>query len=168
MKKLVSLLLILAVVSLVSCNMNNPPAKVKAAFEKQFPDIKKANWEQEEDGIWEAEFKMDDKKIEAAFDANGTWLETEYEIYLKELPDTVLSVLKAEFEGFELKGAEHIVSPDFEGYEIKIEKEDENGEVEYEVFITKEGEIIKKELKEDDDDDDHGHDNDYDDGHDDD
>ena len=155
MKKPPILLLAIIAIAMTSCNKNHAPENIKAAFEKLYPNAMNTSWEQEDKSEWEAEFKLDGIEMEAAFDKDGNWLETDYEISAKELPEAVLTTLKAEFVDFEIEFAESVSTPDFEGYEIEIEKEDENGDFEYEVYISKEGKIVKKEgLDEDDDDDD--------------
>ena len=152
MKNLFILLLCISSISFTACHKTTPTEKVKSAFEKLYPDAMNTSWEQEKKGEWEAEFKQDGIEMEAAFDKDGNWLETDYEISAKELPEAVLASLKAEFVDFEIEFVESVSTPDFEGYEIEIEKEDENGDFEYEVYISKEGEIVKKEALDEDDD----------------
>lgn len=74
--------------------MATPPKAVTDSFEKKYPGIK-AQWESEENNtIWEAEFKKDKQELEAIFRADGTFIGEEKEISIKDLPPAVLQQLK--------------------------------------------------------------------------
>ncbi len=86
MKKIIiysAVILSLGIVS--SCNekkiaASEVPQPAMAAFNTKYPGAADVEWETEkEDGktIYEAEFKFNEKKIEAEFDANGTFLKEE-------------------------------------------------------------------------------------------
>lgn len=120
---------------------NSPvPEKVKAAFEKKFPQAKKVKWEKESDTEWEAEFKMDGMEYSANFLEDGNWQETEHEIKEKDIPSTVATTLKRELPGYKVEEAE--VSETEKGlvYEFEMEK----GEEGVEVVIDSNGTLIQK------------------------
>lgn len=148
MKNLVLSVMII-VFSLFACNQVKTPKEVTDAFNKQFASAENVQWDQEEENEWEAEFMMDGKEMTACFDNSGKWLETETEISIDNLPQAVTDSLKLKFEGFSIEEAENIEKPDFKGFEIVLEKEDE----ELEVLITASGEIISKNVIEEDEED---------------
>jgi len=149
MKNLMLITMILAVFSFSACGQKtNVPAKIKTAFDQKFPTAKKVKWEKENEKEWEAEFKMEGKDYSANFDANGNWLETEYEIEENEFPAAVQQTLDKEFSGYEIEEAECSEKANGKFYEFSIEK----GETELEVLIAPDGTVIKKKVEEDDED----------------
>ena len=61
------------------------PQEVKTIFTKMFPNTKVHKWEVEEKN-YEAEFDFNKVETSALFEANGTHLQTEYEIDISMLP----------------------------------------------------------------------------------
>ncbi|MFC1730078.1 PepSY-like domain-containing protein [candidate division KSB1 bacterium] len=151
MKNCSFLILVAFAISFTACSQVKVPAVVKTAFDKEFQAAKKVTWEQEEDGYWEAVFKMEGKKMSVTYDAEGNWLETETMIKTSELPENLVNVILTEYEGFEIDEVESLETPDFSGYEVEIEKEDGKEEIEMEFMISHDGQIVKKETKEDED-----------------
>jgi hypothetical protein len=143
--------LIIAVIlfSISACGQTNKdvPAGVATAFSQKFPKATKVEWGRENDKEWEAEFKIDGKEYSANFDNAGTWMETEYEIYAKEIPAAVKSTLDKEFAGFKIKVSEISETKDAKVYEFVLEK----GEASFEAAIDPEGKLLsKEEMKEED------------------
>ena len=116
------------------------PSKVKTAFNQKFPNATKIKWDKENDTEWEAEFKMNGKEYAANFDEDGTWIETEYEIEISELPAFVQSTLNTEFKDFKIEEAEVSETANGKVYEFEIEK----GKIEKEVAIDLNGKVIKQ------------------------
>ena len=152
------MIMITSVIGLNGCcnHEADVPEKVKTAFSEKFPDAKKIVWEQEDENEWEAEFKMNGKEYSASYNADGSWIETEYEIKTNEIPEAAKNTLDTEFTGFEIEEGEFIENPEGNFYEFEIEKEEKGKEeIEMSVVIDATGKIVKKEtLKDDDDDDD--------------
>lgn len=149
MKVLTVLLVALFSVFVISCNQQkvNIPEKVQASFEELFPAATEVEWEMEDENEWEAEFKMDGKEASACFTIEGEWIETEYE--LKSLPETIETILMETYPGFEIDEIEIVESPDFNGYEVGLKKEDEK----IEVMVTNEGEVLEAEIEQEEDED---------------
>jgi len=118
------------------------PLRVKAAFVKKFPQVKKVKWDKESDTEWEAEFKMDGMEYSANFLEDGTWRETEHEIKQKDIPDVVRVTLDSELSGYEIEEAEISETVDGLTYEFEMEK----GEEELEVSIDSHGKLIHKKV----------------------
>lgn len=119
------------------------PQKVKDAFAKKFPTVKKVKWDKESENEWEAEFKMNNTEYSANFKADGTWTETEHEIEENEIPKNIKVALTNTFPGFEIEEAEISETTSGMVYEFEIEK----GETNMEVAIDINGKVIKKELE---------------------
>lgn len=124
------------------------PAPVMEAFKKQFPNVKKAEWEKE-GANYEAEFElvqvpMDGKgkkrEIEKSveYTASGELIQVEEEIEVSALPASVNDYVSKNYPGKKIKEAAKIteVSGAIK-YEAEVEKEDlifdNNGN-----FLTKE------------------------------
>jgi hypothetical protein len=149
MKNLI-LFLYLGAASVAACGQKlkdtEIPASVKASFTKQFPDVKKVTWSRESAAEYEAEFKVKGSEQSANFDNNGDWLETETEIKKSDVPSNVMETVKKEFPGYEMEEAELTETKDSGSYyEFEIEK----GGVSYELSVSKDGKIFKKEEKKD-------------------
>lgn len=131
------------------------PAKVKKAFEQKVSNAKDVEWEYDsEDKLWEVEYEIGEDKFTSAFDENGKWVETEKEIKFAELPEAVKATLKADFADYEVEEVELVETPDGKFYEVEVELEKEDKELEFELLIAPDGKVIKKEEEKDDEDDD--------------
>ncbi|WP_319228293.1 PepSY-like domain-containing protein [Draconibacterium orientale] len=146
MKQSVFMVAVLAV-NLVAC-AQTPPKSVSDTFNSKFSGATNVKWDQEEENEWEAEFTMDNNQMSASFNVDGTWLETESEIEESELPTSVKAKLVMNYWGYEMEEFEKIEKPGFSGYEIAIEKGDE----ELEIQISADCKIIRsKDIEEDED-----------------
>ena len=90
-------IVMIVMLSTISCSAQTIPAEVKTAFEKSFPNTTVKKWDKE-DGNFEANFSKDGKTMSATFDAKGKWLETETDIKLTELPASVSSYVKTKYD----------------------------------------------------------------------
>lgn len=118
------------------------PEAVKKSFAERFAKAKEVKWSKESAAVFEAEFEVAEKEQSATFDTNGQWLGTETEIKTAELPASVKATLDKEFHGFTIKEAEKAETPgnaDFFEVELK------NGNVNYDVQLSADGKILKKE-----------------------
>ena len=159
MKNLLFVITIIALFGLNACNCGHTcediPEKVNTAFLEKFPDAKDVKWEQEDENEWEAEFKMDDKEYSANFTSDGNWKETEHEIEKSDLPKTVITTLETEFAGYDIEEAEISESPERKVFEIDLKKD----ESEIEVTVAPDGNVLNREVEEDEDNEAH-HEND--------
>lgn len=145
MKVLSILVVALFSVFVISCcnqQKIEAPEKVLASFEKMFPAATDIKWEMENENEWEAEFEMDGKEVSACFSSDGEWIETEYEV--ETLPETIETIVNETYPGFKIEEIEIVETPDFNGYEIELEK----GEEELEIMVTNQGEILEVEISE--------------------
>lgn len=84
------------------------PKAVREAFSKKFPGVSDVDWGKEKNGEWEAEFEIGKVETTANFSADGTWLETETEIPVADLPAPV----RAALQGKKIKEAARIERAD--------------------------------------------------------
>ena len=145
MKNLVLVFVAASFMSLAACGQNakDLPTKVKTAFEQKFPGAQKVKWGKENATEWEAEFTLNSKEYSANFNADGHWIETEYEIGEKEIPAAVTKTLSEEFSGYKLVESEISETANGKVYEFEIK----TGSGKMEVAINTDGTIVKKETK---------------------
>jgi len=120
--------IIVIAIAILSSNMifaqktKDVPAPVKAAFQKQYPNVSKVEWEKE-DGNYEAEFDINKIENSVLYDSSGKLLEAEMEIQLKDLPAGVLEYVQTNYKGQKVNEAAKIT--------------DANGTVTFEAEIGK-------------------------------
>ena len=128
MKKVISFpVLILMLFLLNACSAkidaSKVPDRVKATFSKQYPGIS-AEWEKEE-GKYEAGFKINGHEASATFDGNGTLEESEEEMKVVELPQSVQDYLKEHYKDKSIEEAAKITLADGSiNYEAEINDRD--------------------------------------------
>ena len=165
LKTVIPALVILIGVFGLSMAMNKTivPEAVKTAFTAKYPTAKKVKWEEEDEGEYEAEFKLNGKEMSANFKADGTWLETETEIKKSALPAAVKTAIASQFAGFEIDEAEQLETPDLGmAYEVSLENKKEKKEIQ--LVFSADGTVLKNKMDDDDevDDDDDDKDGDHD------
>ena len=116
------------------------PIRVKEAFAKKFPNIKKVKWEKESNSEWEVEFKIKGMEYSANFLEDGTWKETEHEIKRNAIPSNIKTILDTEFSGYKIEEAEISETQSGSVYEFELEK----GELNTEITIDLKGNVISK------------------------
>lgn len=131
------------------------PAPVMEAFKKQFPNVKKAEWEKE-GANYEAEFElvqvpMDGKgkkrEIEKSveYTASGELIQVEEEIEVSALPAAVNDYVSKNYPGKKIKEASKITEASGAvKYEAEVEKED--------LIFDNNGNFLSKEAVKGDDD----------------
>jgi len=129
------------------------PKKVKDAIENRFPKAEITSAEKEtEDGkvVYDIELKHEGRKYEMDILEDGTIVEIEKEIKLKDLPEAVAKAIKAKYpdakieeimEVNKVKGKEE--KPDH--YEVTLEMKDKK---KMEITVSLDGKTIKGEKEE--------------------
>lgn len=118
------------------------PESVKKAFNQKFANAKEVKWSKESSDEFEAEFKNSKLEQSANFNSSGKWLVTETEIMDSQLPSSIQATISQEFPGYKI--AETEKAENSEGslfYEVELEK----GKIKYEVQLSGEGKVLKKE-----------------------
>lgn len=143
MKKQILILAAVIFISFSACGQSEKdvPAPVKSGFSQKFSGATNIKWGKENDKEWEAEFKLGGRKYSANFDNAGTWVETEYQISVKEIPAAVKTALEKESAGAKIKVSEVTETKDGKSYEFIVGK----GENETELVIDNAGNVLSKE-----------------------
>lgn len=114
MKKLLSLFITFCIVSISAAQKiatENVPKAIQASFQIQFPKADNIQWEKE--GLdFEADFKIEDKKMSALYDPLGNLKETELEISILELHSGILEYVSKNYSGQKIKEASKITKVD--------------------------------------------------------
>jgi putative PepSY-like beta-lactamase-inhibitor len=118
------------------------PAAVKTQLAAMFPGVKADKWEME-NGKYEAEFKQNKIETSVLFEANGTYVQTETEIAVSELPDGVKDYVSKNLSGRKIKEAAKIASA-----EGSLTYEAEIGGADY--MFDANGNFLRKETEKDD------------------
>lgn len=106
------------------------PKTIKLDFNNRITNAENPIWESEEDG-YEVEFKISGVEGSVNYDLKGNWTETEYTIDILKLPQSIGNAIAQKYEGFDITGAESIVTPTMDGYEIEISNKDVTLELVY-------------------------------------
>lgn len=110
------------------------PAAVKTSFEKDFPGVT-AKWEKE-GANYEANFKQNGKTLSALYDSKGTKQETEEDIKVSELPQSVKDYIAKNYKGEKIKEAAIITKASGEvNYEAEVKGMD--------ILFSKDGKFVK-------------------------
>lgn len=116
------------------------PKAVSGAFAKKFPTATNIKWGKENAKEYEAEFKLNGKSVSANFLTDGSWVETEMEINLSELPAAILNTVKTKHPGaillktYKIETAKGVVT-----YEAEIKIRSKKREL----VINADGTVVK-------------------------
>jgi hypothetical protein len=113
------------------------PASVKSSFSKNFPGNDKVSWELE-NGNYEASYKQDNHGHSALFSPGGSFLESEIDIKVGELPPAATAYMDQHYTGILVKEAARVTKASGEiNYEAGIKGKD--------VIFDANGKFIKEE-----------------------
>ena len=104
-------IVVVALLFLTSACAAKPPEAAEKAFFKMFPTAQMVNWAKETKTDWEAEFTINKIEMSANFNDQGTWLETETEISVNDLPKSFTDKVAAENPGWKINEADKIEKP---------------------------------------------------------
>lgn len=99
------------------------PSKVKLAFQKTYPNTM-GKWEQE-DAMYEVNFKHEGQTMSAVIDKMGNITETESDIAIKQLPAAISAYVKQHYKGAQITEASSIKKSGGEmNYEARVKGKD--------------------------------------------
>jgi hypothetical protein len=147
MKKTISLLIALFLISSVSFSQTiskgKVPKEVKKTFATDYSKAVKPEWSRSDDN-YKVEFFVNGIQNSVTYDESGKWLEKKMSISSVKVPKEIKATVSKEFAGFRSSDAEQITKPDNSSqYHLVIKK----GKEAYDVYFSAAGEILKKELK---------------------
>jgi hypothetical protein len=118
------------------------PAAVKSGFTSMYPAVTGVEWELEH-GNYEAEFKENKTETSVIFDESGKHIQTETEIPVSSLPETIKSYVSSKLDNKKISEATKITAADGEiKYEIGIKNTD--------YLFDSGGNLLKSETEKDD------------------
>ena len=147
MKKTISLLIVLFMVSLLSFSQTISTGKVpkdaRKTFAKEYPKAVKPIWSMSE-GNYKVEFLFNGVKNWVTYDKSGKWQEKENTVSIPRIPKEIKAKRDQEFPGFRTTETVQITTPDnVVQYHLGLIK----GKEAYDVYFSPAGEILKKEPK---------------------
>lgn len=123
---------------------SNVPPAVISAFNTAFLSPEAVKWEMDYDH-YVAKFEKNKVEIFATYNKDGGWIKTETPVTHKSLPAAVKSALTKQFNIYKENAVEKIEKPEGVTYQIDLEYNQQN----YEVEISENGEVLRKdEVKE--------------------
>ena len=119
------------------------PVVVKTAFQKEFPKVTDAIWEEEKENF-EAEFKQNGVNIEAVYNNTGHRIKLEITIKAEQLPASATSYIKTNFADYKMKEIEKSTNDkNTVTYSVELKKDKE----ELELTFDANGKFLKKEIE---------------------
>ncbi|WP_432410926.1 PepSY-like domain-containing protein [Rasiella sp. SM2506] len=149
MKKYFYSVVLVLVVTAVSCQNNNEkkkdkeskaPEAVQVAFQTKYPGENDPDWHLDAHGNYEANFKKKGEKYRADFNPDGTWVETENSIKKKNLPTSIKDKIEKEYSEYEITEVErvdHATKGVF--YDVEFKQKGKNKDV----MFTEDGTVIQ-------------------------
>lgn len=134
MKKLNNILIIIFCFSFFTCQQHvnsQVPEAVKSTFKAKYPGENDPDWHKDSNGNYESNFKIDGIKYRADFNPDGSWIETETSISVKDLPKAIRDKIEKEFDGkiSEVEKVDHFSKGTF--YDVEFKKKGKNKDVEF-------------------------------------
>jgi hypothetical protein len=134
------LLLTSILLIIYSCLGVKPPDAVQKAFDQKFPSALNVSWGKESSAEYEAEFIWNGNNVSANFFADGSWLETETEIPVSQLPAKIVTSINNQYPGWQIVGADKIETPKKDTF---YEADIKSGSKKKEVELKEDGTFIK-------------------------
>jgi hypothetical protein len=147
MKKTISLLIALLLVSSLSFSQTistgKVPKAVKKTFAKDYPKAVKPVWSMS-DGNYKVDFLVNGVKNAMTYDNSGAWQKKEIAVSIPKIPKEIKATLSKELAGFRTTETVQITTPDnVTQFHLSVIK----GKEAYDVYFSPAGEILKKEPK---------------------
>lgn len=145
MKKILSVMFLLAVVTLSACSDDDNDNKavvsdeVKTYILNNYPDAVIRNAEYEK-GYLDVEIYHDARIKDVYFNSNKQWVATEWDIAITELPAAVTEAVKKNYPDYRIDDADYVITPEKELYYIEMER----GNFEVAIYVTADGIILTK------------------------
>ena len=113
-------------------NCGAVPDGVKESFQQRYGSPDSIEWEVDDHGFWEAEFKHDGDSYRADFRESGEWIETERSVKFEDLPEPVRVAIRKENGDRELAEVEEVDNAE-KGrfYDIEFKEQGPNEDIEY-------------------------------------
>jgi hypothetical protein len=140
MKSFIIPVIVVSLISVSAFGQKSAPENVRKEFALKYGSAQSVKWSTEEANEWEAEFRLNGKRMSASFDNSGKWIESETAISQKDVPVEILNAISKNFKDYKIGPVEIYESPEMKGYETSLKK----GEESWEVIYSDKGVILKK------------------------
>ena len=130
---------VIALALLLGCESKNPSAKILQTFESQYPEAKNLTWS-DEDGSWEAEFKIAGQPYTTLFDIDDAWIQTKHQIDYNDAPKVVRITFAAKYDADDVTEVFEVQMQRKNYYEFSMHTQ--NGD--YRVTYDTEGNFLEK------------------------
>ncbi len=104
-------------------NESNVAGAVVNAFKSKYPNIYVYEWEWKRKlALYEAEFRLNGRKAEAFYTADGKWVKTKIELEDEELPAVIAeNIHKGSYAGWEIDDVNELSTPEnARFYEVEL------------------------------------------------
>ncbi|WP_179345014.1 PepSY-like domain-containing protein [Winogradskyella ursingii] len=130
--KYISIIIIFVLFGCNTAVKGQAPDAVKKTFQAKYPGENDPDWHKDDNGFYEANFKIDGIKYRADFNADGTWVETETSIDKKDLPKAIRQAIKDNYGSEDITEIEKVDSA-AKGlfYDVEFKQKGKNMDVEF-------------------------------------
>lgn len=139
MKRYFLLVVSILAISMLAFAIDVPKA-VTDAFAKKFPGATNVKWDKENKNEYEAEFTLNGKSASANFLTDGSWVETEMEINVSDLPVAAATSIKTKYPAAIIIKVYKI---DNAKGDLAYEAEIKTGNKKKEMILKEDGTIVK-------------------------
>ena len=120
-------------------NVSDKFSAARTTFQEKYPAAESVEWNEDDHGYHEADFRMDGEKYRADFNADGSWVETENTIKYKNLPDAIQKAIERDYDKDEITEIEHVKSAEKgEFFDVEFKQKGKN----HDVMFTADGTVI--------------------------
>ena len=142
MKKIISALMLLGIITLNACiddNENTPVISdsIKEFILLNYPDatIRDADYDR---GYTEVEIYHDARLKDIYFSTSDAWVATKWDVSIADLPTAITATLAEHYPDYRIDDADKVTTPERTLYYIELER----GNYEKSIYITPEGELV--------------------------
>ncbi|KAA3651824.1 MAG: hypothetical protein DWP98_02290 [Bacteroidetes bacterium] len=138
LKLMASALLITTMASAQDIKLEQVPPSIQKNFKNEYSKAKDVEWELDGE-LYEVEFEINKMDHEVWYDKDGKVMRLEKEISAKELPSTIISLIKSKYAGFKIDKAQITTTEQRTIYEVELEK---GWTEERKVLFDKDGKVL--------------------------
>lgn len=134
MRKILTLLPILLVLTLVGCSKkksNDIPSDLTQTFSSKYPKAQKVSWHKINQFEYRASFMVNGKKMKATFSEDGGVLSTEKQINKNKLPKGVMSSVTQNYKKSEISEVFKITNKKGTQYQVVVNKNGKKSKMTY-------------------------------------
>lgn len=128
--KQIALAPIAALFMLLGCESKHPSQKTVQTFESNYPEAKNLSWKND-DGNWEADYKLTGKSFTSLFEENGSLLQTKHKIDFEDAPKLVRNAFGDKYDIAEVNEVFEVEMPRKAYFEFVMQTQQDKYKVTY-------------------------------------